>query len=184
VRRRIAIPALIGLTAAAGASALVADRLLARRRGTRPPEPIRMLAVVDTPIDETWRVLADIGLQTAWMSEMTSVEVQTPGPTRVGTRAVARVRIMGLVVADPVEVTGFDPPNRYEIRHEGLFSGNGTITLEAGADGTTTIVRWTETLIPPLLPELGAIVQAPVLRAIFQADLHRFARLVESGSVE
>ena len=40
---------------------------------------------------------------------------------------------------------------------------SGVITLEAGADGTTTIVRWRETLVPPLLPELGARVQAPIL---------------------
>jgi len=81
-------------------------------------------------------------------------------------------------------VTEFTPPHRYAIRHEGLFTGGGLITLEAGADERTTIVRWEETLIPPLLPELGALVQAPILRSIFQADLHRLKRLVETGSAD
>ena len=51
-------------------------------------------------------------------------------------------------------------------------------------DGTTTIVRWEETLVPPLLPDLGALLQAPVLRAIFQADLHHLKALVEHGAID
>ncbi len=35
-----------------------------------------------------------------------------------------------------------------------------------------------------MLPDLGAIVQAPILRAIFQADLERMKRLVETGSAD
>jgi len=176
--------ALLALAAAALGAAVTADRVLAHRRGSQPREPLRMLVVVDAPIEATWRVLADIGLQPAWMHEMKEVRVTTPGPTRVGTRGEASVRIFGIAVTDPVEVTEFAAPTRFAIRHEGLFTGGGVITLEAGADGTTTIVRWAETLVPPFLPEAGALVQAPVLRAIFQADLHRFARLVESGAVE
>jgi hypothetical protein len=108
----------------------------------------------------------------------------TPGPVGVGTKGEATVRIAGIAVTDPVEVMAFEPPNRFAIRHEGLFTGGGVITLEPGADGTTTIVRWEETLIPPLLPVLGALALAPVLRSIFQADLHRLKRLVETGSAD
>ena len=57
-------------------------------------------------------------------------------------------------------------------------------TLEPGADGTTTIVRWEERLEPPVLPDLGALLQAPILRAVFQADLERMKRLVETGSAD
>jgi uncharacterized membrane protein len=160
------------------------DRWLAARRGGRPAEPLRMLVVVDAPIEEAWAVVVDIPLQTEWMREMKRVEMATPGPARVGSRGTATVRIMGISVSDPVEVIELEPPRRYAIRHEGLFRGGGVITLEPGADGTTTIVRWEETLIPPLLPELGALVQAPILRAIFQADLERFKRLVETGSAD
>ncbi|HYO43638.1 MAG TPA: SRPBCC family protein [Candidatus Limnocylindrales bacterium] len=178
------IPALLLLAAIFAAKAFAWDRILAHRRSGRPREPLRMLVVVEAPIEETWRVIADIGLQPAWMHEMKSVTLTTAGPTRVGTRGEATVRIFGISVTDPVEVVAFDAPTRFEIRHEGLFTGGGVITLEAGAGNTTTIVRWAETLVPPLLPELGALVQAPILREIFQADLHRLARLVESGAVE
>ena len=47
------------------------------------------------------------------------------------------------------------------------------------------IVLWDrrrETLVPPILPELGARVQAPLLTRVFQDDLHRLKRLVETGA--
>jgi hypothetical protein len=113
---------------------------------------------------------------------MKSVRLLTPGPVRVGSEGVADVRIFGISVNDPVRVTEFEPPHRFAISHEGTFKGRGLITLEAGADGTTTIVRWEERLIPPLLPHLGALVMSPTLGAIFQADLVRLKELVETGS--
>jgi hypothetical protein len=177
--RRLLVLALVGAPIA-----IALDRRLAKRRGTRPPAAIRTLVVVDAPIADTWAVLADIPLQPEWMREMKSVTVTTPGATGVGTRGEATVRIFGISVTDPVEVTVFEPPHRFEIRHEGLFTGGGVITLEEGADGTTTVVRWDETLVPPLLPELGALIGAPILRSIFQGDLDRFKRLVETGSAD
>lgn len=173
---------LIRLTAAGAAGAFAIDRWLADRRGNATPAPLEMLVVIDAPLERTWDVVADIPRQPEWMHEMKSVRMETPQPTGVGSRGEATVRIFGISVTDPVSVTGFDPPRRFAIRHEGLFTGGGVITLEPVADGAATVVRWEETLIPPLLPELGAILQAPVLRAVFQADLLRLKRLVETGS--
>jgi uncharacterized membrane protein len=174
----------IALALVAAPIALLVDRVLAARRGSAPPTALQMLVVVDAPIEATWAVVADIPLQPEWMHEMKRVTLTTPGPVRAGTRGEATVRIFGISVTDPVEVVEVDPPGRFAIRHEGLFTGGGVITLESGADGTTTIVRWAETLIPPVLPELGALLQAPVLRGIFQDDLHRLKRLVETGSAD
>lgn len=178
LRRLLLLAAVIAL------KAWMWDRWLAGRRGSRPPEPLRMMVVVDAPPEETWAVVSDIPLQPEWMHEMKEVRLTTPGPVHVGTRGEATVRIAGISVTDPVEVTAFEPPALFAIRHEGLFSGGGLIILEPGAGGTTTIVRWEETLVPPLLPALGAVVQAPVLRSIFQADLQRLKRLVETGSAD
>ena len=179
MRRRV-----LALTAVVIAKAVIVDRLLAARRGGAPPRPLRMLTVIDAPIERTWAVVADIPLQPEWMREMKEVRLTTPGPTRVGTRGEATVRIFGIRVTDPVEVVELDPPTRFAIRHEGLFTGGGVITLESGADATTTVVRWDETLVPPLLPDLGALLAAPVLREIFQDDLHRLKRLVETGMAD
>ncbi len=114
---------------------------------------------------------------------MKAIRLLDGGPIGVGTRCEADVRIFGITVTDPVTITEFEPPHRYAISHDGTFKGRGLITLEAGADGTTTIVRWDEVLIPPVFAHLGALVMTPALAAIFQADLGRFKELVETGSV-
>lgn len=173
---------LLALGGAAAGAATVADRWLAGRGGRNgTPEPIESLVVIDAPIHRVWEVVSDIESQPRWMHEMKAVRMLTPPPVGVGSRGEADVRVIGIGVTDPVTITEWDPPRRFAVRHEGVFTGGGVITLESGADGTTTIVRWSETLIPPGLPNLGARVQRPVLGAIFQADLQRLRRLVEAG---
>jgi uncharacterized membrane protein len=172
---------LLRLGVVGAAVAWLVDRWLADRRADALPTPIRSLVVVDAPIDRAWAVLADVEGQPRWMHDLKSVRIDTPGPIRAGTRATGRVRILGVTVEDPVEITEFEPPTRFAIAHEGLFTGSGLITLEPGVDGTTTIARWEEVLIPPVLPDLWSALLRPILGGVFQADLHRFARLVEAG---
>jgi hypothetical protein len=164
--------------------AWVADRWLAGRRGEASLPPIEMLVVVDAAIEAVWAVVADVPRQLEWMRDMKSLRIETPGAIGVGTRAEATVRVLGIPVSDPVVIVEFEPPHRYGIQHLGMFEGDGLFTLESGADGTTTIVRWEERLEPPVLPDLGSVVQAPILRAVFQADLERMKRLVETGSAD
>ena len=166
------------------AAALALDRWLGARRGPNPPLGMDMLTVIDAPIEDTWAIVADIPRQPEWMHDMKQVTIETPGPVRPGTRGEATVRILGISVSDPVEITELEQPRRFAVRHDGLFTGDGVITLQEGADGTTTIVRWRETLVPPILPELGARVQAPILTRVFQDDLHRLKRLVETGAAD
>lgn len=174
------IRGLLRLSILGAGAAWLADRTL-RGRADGPPPPIRMTIVIDAPIERVWEVASDIAGQPRWMHDMKSVRMSTPGPTRVGSKGEATVRIYGLSAADPVTVTAFEPPNLFALRHDGAFSGSGTVRLEPGADGTTTIVRWAEVLIPPILPHLGAVVTAPVFRQVFQRDLERLRDLIESG---
>lgn len=158
----------------------IVDRVLASRAGGRTRQPIRSLIVIDAPVERVWQVLADVEGQPRWMHDMKAVRVLTPGPVGVGTRGEADVRIFGMEVLDPITITAFEPPRRFAIRHDGQFSGEGVIELESGAGGNTTIVRWDETIVPPYLPHLGALLLAPILGSIFQADLARLRKLVES----
>jgi uncharacterized membrane protein len=159
----------------------IVDRVLSARAGGRGPDPIRSIVVIDAPIERVWQVLADIEGQPRWMHDMKAVRVLTPGPVRIGTRGEANVRIFGVGVLDPITITAFEPPRHFAIRHEGQFSGEGDIELEAGADGSTTIVRWDETIVPPHLRHLAALLLAPILGTIFQADLGRLRALVETA---
>jgi len=160
------------------------DRLLAETGKGAGPQAIHSMVVVDAPIERVWAVLADIEGQTRWMHDMKAVRILTDGPVGVGTVGEADVRIFGIGVTDPVTITEFQPPTRFALTHDGTFKGGGVFELESGVDGTTTIVRWDETLIPPVLPHLGAAIGSPVLSSIFQADLERLRALVETGSAE
>jgi len=160
----------------------IADRWLRTQVDDGEVPPIESLVVIDAPIERVWAVLADIEGQPRWMADMKSVRLLTPPPVGVGTRGESTVRILGMSVTDPVTVTEFQPPTRFSVEHEGAFTGSGTFELEPGADGTTTVVRWVETLRAPVFPHLGARAGFPVLSAVFQADLERLRRLVESDA--
>lgn len=159
----------------------ILDRLLNERAGGRAPGPIHSMIEIDAPIGRVWQVLADIEGQPRWMHDMKAVRILTPGPVGVGTRGEAHVRIFGLGTVDPITITAFEPPRRFAIRHEGQFSGEGTIELNAGPGDRTTVVRWDERILPPVLPHLGALLLAPILGPIFQADLGRLRDLVETA---
>jgi uncharacterized protein YndB with AHSA1/START domain len=162
----------------------IAERYLASRAAGRPPEPILATLVVHAPIERVWDVLTDIEGQPRWMDDMKAVRILTPPPTGVGTKAEGDIRIFGIEVLDPITITAFDRPRRFAVRHEGAFTGTGVIELEPSADGPggpATTARWTETIVPPLFPHLGALVMAPILRSIFQRDLGNLRRLIEIG---
>jgi len=173
---------LVVLAAAGVGLAWSVDRWLGGRQHVEDddavPDPIRSSVEIDAPIERVWVRLADVERQPEWMHDLKWVRLDTPGPIRVGTRAEALVRILGIGVQDPVEVTVFLPPHEYAVRHDGLFRGSGVFHLAALDDGRTR-VTWDETLIPPILPNLLGLIQAPVLGRIFQADLERFRDQLE-----
>lgn len=175
---------LVRLSIVAVIAAWLVDRWLEGRAaadGRASPEPVRSLAVIEAPIETVWAVIADIAGQPRWMTDMKSVRIETPGPVGVGTRGLATIRMLGMPVRDPVVITAFEPPSRFAVRHEGWFAGDGVIELEPGADGTTTIVRWAESVVPPVLPWLGTAALRPLFSAVFQADLGRLTTLIEGG---
>ena len=180
---RIRTPVLIA--AGAVGALMAAERWLAGliARGEGPDPVMRMVVLIDAPIEAVWAEIADLERQPLWMSEMKRVRVLTPGPVGVGTRAEADVRIFMIGVDDMVEVDMFQPPTRFGIRHVGAFAGEGRITLEA-IDDRRTLVRWTERLRPPLLPTLTQAFEKPILGGIFQADLERLKEIVEASWAE
>ncbi|MGH2511813.1 MAG: SRPBCC family protein, partial [Candidatus Limnocylindrales bacterium] len=135
---------------------------------------------IGAPIERVWLRLAEVERQPEWMVDLKWVRIETPGPIRVGSRASALVRIMGIGVADPVEVIEFVPPHAYAVRHEGHFQGSGVFHLEAlEGNGGRTRVTWDETLIPPILPNLLGLILAPILGRVFRADLERLRDQLE-----
>ncbi|HET9435357.1 MAG TPA: SRPBCC family protein [Candidatus Limnocylindrales bacterium] len=164
-------------------AAWLAERRLrdaAAAEGRDAGRPITTSIAIEAPIERVWAVLADIERQPEWMHDLKSVELLTPLPVGVGTRARGRVQAFGVAVEDPIEITAFSPPSHFAIRHEGLVRGSGDIRLERGPHGSTTTVTWVEVLAPRVLPHLGAAAIALVFAPIFRRDLERLAALVES----
>ncbi|MBP1706253.1 MAG: Polyketide cyclase / dehydrase and lipid transport [Chloroflexi bacterium] len=179
------VTTLLALAAGAFGGLVAAERWVAGlvARGEGPDPVMRMVVLIEAPIEAVWEEIADVERQPLWMSEMKRVRVLSPGPLRVGSRAEADVRIFMVGVVDEVEIDVFEPPFRFGIRHAGAWSGRGLITLEA-VDTGRTLVRWTERLWPPVLPALTQALQKPVLGGIFQADLERLKEIVEAGWAE
>ena len=176
------IGGLVRLGVAGGIAGFVIDRWLASRPSTAGAGPAEIVSEQDVAAspDEVWEILADIEAQPAWMNDLKSVRLLTGSPIGVGTRAIGTIRILGISVEDPIVITSFDRPSRYAIEHQGRYVGTGVIELVATGAGTH--VRWTEVLIPPILPHLLAILQRPIFGAVFQADLDRLRDLVEAAS--
>jgi len=180
---RLRTVALLG--AASVVAVVAAERWLESliASGDGPDPTMKMAIAIDAPIEAVWEAVADIERQPLWMREMRSVRLLTPGPVGVGTRGEADVRIFLVGVVDPVEVDQYDPPVAFGIRHVGVFAGFGRIALEA-LDARRTLVRWDERLVPPLFPNLGQLIQKPILGAIFQADFERLKEMVEARHAE
>jgi len=177
---------LVALAAAGIGLAWAVDRWLGGRRrpedGEPVADPIRSSIEIGVPIEQVWVRLAEVERQPEWMHDLKWVRLSTPGPIAVGTRAEGLVRILGIGVIDPIEITEFLPPHDYAIRHEGHFQGTGVFRLEA-LDGGRTRLTWDETLVPPVLPHLLGLIQAPLLGRIFQADLERLRDQLEIEAV-
>lgn len=173
------------LTAAGVGAVVTAERWLGSliAAGDGPDPTMKMAIAIDAPIEAVWEAVADIERQPLWMLEMKSVRLLTPGRVGVGTRGEADLRIFLIGVVDPVEVDQYDPPVAFGIRHVGVFAGYGRIALEA-LDARRTLVRWDEQLVPPAFPNLGQLIQKPILGAIFQADLERLKEMVEARHAE
>jgi carbon monoxide dehydrogenase subunit G len=133
--------------------------------------------ILPTTPEEAWAVLMDWERQADWMLDADRVEVMSPQREGVGVRLEVRTRILGIAAFDePMEVTGWDPPLRLEIRHGSVVEGLGVWRLEPVEGGTRFV--WSEDvrLRIPLVGELAARCYGPAMRMLMgraQASLRR-----------
>ncbi len=132
------------------------------------------------PRQDVWDVLADVQRQPEWMKDALSIEMLTDGPMRVGSTMKVPTQIGPFRTTDVMEVTAYDPPERWTVVHRGMVTGEGTFTLRE-IDGSSTDVQWRERLAAPLgvLGRIGMTAFRPVLRRTFQDDLDRLRGLCE-----
>jgi uncharacterized membrane protein len=143
---------------------------------------VRTGITIARPRPVVWSVLTDVQRQPEWMRDALSIEMLTEGPLDVGSRMRVPTKIGMLRTTDVMEVTEFDPPQRWTVVHRGWVVGEGTFTLQVGDGGRATDVEWCERLAAPLgaLGRWGMTLFRPILRRQFQADLNRLRTLCES----
>ncbi|MFN8630989.1 MAG: hypothetical protein U0838_11940 [Chloroflexota bacterium] len=129
--RRLAALGLLGLPIA-----FLADWLIARSRGGRAPDPMRMLVVIDRPIDVVWGAVADVPFQVEWMAEMKELVLDPPGKAHVGQRGEAAVQILGVSVTDRSRSSASSRRTMPRSATSASSRAAAWITLEPGADGT------------------------------------------------
>jgi hypothetical protein len=79
-------------------------------------------------------------------------------------------------------ITTWQPPVRYDVKHQGQFTGTGAFILEPAPGGT--VFCWLEDFKPPFGPlgELGfKLIVGPHMRRVFARSLANLRRLAEAG---
>ncbi|MFJ4282317.1 SRPBCC family protein [Streptomyces massasporeus] len=135
---------------------------------------------VPLPLDEAWRRI------TRWPGHgeavpLTVVGVEPPGPTREGSRVVARSGVGPLVFDDPMEVTVWQPPEdgtpgmcRLEKRGR-VVLGWAELEVRPGPGGRTRVI-WREEIRIRFLPPLFDGLVRSSSRYVFGRALNRLLR--------
>jgi uncharacterized protein YndB with AHSA1/START domain len=75
-------------------------------------------AELPRPAAEVFAFLADLQNLPRWQSGVLRAELTTPGPIRVGSRAVVERRMFGQQIVADLVVTSYEPPNRVVLSTE------------------------------------------------------------------
>ena len=123
--------------------------------------------MLPVPIEEAWTTLMDWERQADWMLDADSVTVVSDQREGAGVQLAVRTRLFGIAAfTEPMEVVGWDPPRRLDIRHGSLVVGSGAWILDPIAGGTRFTWREEVRLAVPVLGELAAAIYRPIMRGL------------------
>lgn len=106
--------------------------------------PITASIEISQSPQDVFDYVADLERQTEWQATLLRVELETPGPTRVGTKAVDTRKVPLGKQKFPFEITEHDPPSRTSFQVTGgPVRPHGTMTFTPLDDGKRTRVDFT-----------------------------------------
>jgi hypothetical protein len=139
---------------------------------------VRVAVEVAAPQQVVWDLLTDWSWHREWMVGTTAVGLGAHGGAAVGERIRAVTGPAGIGVVDTMVITGWQPPERCEVRHVGrAVRGTGSFRVEAlpaNSSGPASRIVWEEQLELPLGP-LGRLGW-PLVRSAFVAGVRRSLR--------
>lgn len=141
---------------------------------------IRVSTVVPAAPATVWEDLRHINRHVDWMSDATAIRFLTDRTEGIGVRFECTTRVGPIRLIDRMEVTEWRDAEVMGIHHRGTVSGTGEFRLTPcpGPHGEVhTRFEWTETLRFPwwMAGLLGATLARPLLRAVWDRNLRRFA---------
>ena len=148
-----------------------------------PVTPITASIEISRPPQDVFDYVADLKRQTEWQASLVDVELETEGPTRVGTRAVDTRKVpMGGKQKFPFEITEHDPPNRTSFAVTGgPVRPHGTVTFTPLEGGKRTRVDFTMEFVRHGIGKLLVPLANRDARKMVPADLAALKQRLESG---
>ncbi|MFW3171175.1 SRPBCC family protein [Geodermatophilus sp. CPCC 206100] len=137
---------------------------------------------VPAPVEATAAVVLDLTRDREWRPAVTHMEVDPPGPARVGQRAVERLRVAGLTFVTPSEVVEAGPDGFAFEGGSRQMTLRGRRTVTAQPDGTSLVTEEL-TVVPHGLFRLVHPLLVPGYRRTMDADLARIPAVVAAQRV-
>jgi uncharacterized membrane protein len=133
--------------------------------------------------EEVFAYLDQLERHGEWQESILEVNVDTDGPTRVGSRATERRRVPGGSREFSYEVTEHDPPRRVAFRGmNGPVRPVGTVVVEPLAGGTRSRVTLEFQLQGHGLGKLIAPLAQMDARRTIPKDQERLRERLEAGT--
>lgn len=145
-------------------------------------QSITVSIVIDAPPDAVWSAVEPIERHTDWMADAVAIRFTTDQRRGVGTTFVCDTKVGPLRMADPMEITEWEPGHAMGVRHGGVVSGVGRFTLSQRGSRSTHFT-WRERLTFPwwmggsLAGYFGGKL---VLKSIWRKNLRALKALVET----
>jgi len=138
---------------------------------------------INRPPADVFAYLDELGRHGEWQEDIVSIEVQTEGATRVGSRSRERRKVPGGEREFTYEVTEHEPPKRVSFKGvDGPIRPEGTVTLEPTADGSGTSMQLEFDLVPHGFGYLVAWLARRQARKTIPRDMANLKQQLEKGA--
>jgi len=142
---------------------------------------LRVSVTIRQPPRAVWAYLEQIERHPEWMRDCVAVRFEGRRRRGVGTHFVARTRVLGITLDDPMTVVRWERRRAIGVEHDGLVGGTGEFRLRPRLLGGTR-VEWREELRFPrwMGGAIGALGAKPMLKWIWKGSLRNLKARLES----
>ncbi|MFN8053106.1 MAG: SRPBCC family protein [Acidimicrobiales bacterium] len=133
---------------------------------------LRVSTHLDAPPDVVWADLADVSSHVEWMRDAVAIRFTSESHTGVGTTFDCDTKVGPFRLTDRMEITAWKPELAMGVRHVGLVTGEGVISLRKRPRGRTKLT-WSEQLTFPwwMGGPLGSWAATPVLWLVWRGSM-------------